>query len=768
MCLRRTDSRGGYRRSGARCLVAAWLAGLTIMALNIAGCPDTFSALDQQGVEQLLTDGAGKGDPGDPGAAGPTGPAGPAGAQGENGGQGPQGLPGAPGEDGAAGPQGLTGPTGPAGSDASLAPGEGVSIIDGTASLDTAFTDARYWKLNGNAAAAPLSLGTLTEQAVEIIANAVRALRIEPNAISPNLIGGFSENSAATGVVGAFIGGGGAADDGTANPAENRVFGNNGVIAGGLSNVAGKEGADPADSAVATVGGGWWNRATAFHATIAGGYGNQAWGVSASVGGGNQNGAGGNNSVIAGGYYNRATAEASCVSGGYGSNAFGQYSTVGGGRGNVIDSGAPYSTIGGGWSSECLAGYCTIGGGWNHEASADYATVGGGDTNVATGQYATVPGGSLNQAQADYSLAAGFRAIAANPGSFVWSDHSADADFSSSADNEFAVRALGSFRLQSNAEVIKLEGADHAFIGWYPQRVAGGRKAWTGYDEAGTSIFSVVNDAGDVLLQPYPLVGKVTVAGDLEIGTSGDPYRRLRMSGGNSTGFLFGAYTPLGDGIHLTYNYYVDAVGTQRVVNSDGATARVSATYGSVVLATGDVNQMPVARLTLHKSGRVGIGREAAVNTLEVEGNASKTTAGAWLANSDARIKTDVETISSALATLDQVGLTSFRYTDEYRAQHPAIEDRRYINVIAQEFAGMFPEYVQGSGETLADGHEILQVDTYPLTIYSAAAVQELHGLVQQQAAEIKSLQARVEAQRADNAELHARLAAIERKIGGK
>jgi hypothetical protein len=34
---------------------------------------------------------------------------------------------------------------------------------------------------------------------------------------------------------------------------------------------------------------------------------------------------------------------------------------------------------------------------------------------------------------------------------------------------------------------------------------------------------------------------------------------------------------------------------------------------------------------------------------------------------------------------------------------------------------------VKSSGETLPDGSEILRVDTYPLTIYSAAAVQELH-----------------------------------------
>ena len=47
--------------------------------------------------------------------------------------------------------------------------------------------------------------------------------------------------------------------------------------------------------------------------------------------------------------------------------------------------------------------------------------------------------------------------------------------------------------------------------------------------------------------------------------------------------------------------------------------------------------------------------------------------------------------------------------------------------MIAQEFAQVFPDDVKGSGQRLPDGSEILQVDTYPLTIYSAAAVQELH-----------------------------------------
>jgi hypothetical protein len=160
-------------------------------------------------------------------------------------------------------------------------------------------------------------------------------------------------------------------------------------------------------------------------------------------------------------------------------------------------------------------------------------------------------------------------------------------------------------------------------------------------------------------------------------------------------------------------------------------------------------------------SGDVGIKRTPTDNDLEVEGTASKTVAGSWLANSDARIKTDVRTIGRALETLDRVRLVDFRYTDEYRTQHPEIEGRRYLNVIAQEFREVFPDHVKGSGEKLPDGEEILQVDTYPLTIYSAAAIQELHAIVKAKDAQIASLEAEVQSLRESFAAMSAAVEAL-------
>jgi hypothetical protein len=88
----------------------------------------------------------------------------------------------------------------------------GFRFPDGTIQT-TAATGAAGWSLTGNAGTNPATnfLGTTDNAALEIRVNNARALRFEPNATSPNIIGGFSGNSVWAGVVGATIGGGGRA-----------------------------------------------------------------------------------------------------------------------------------------------------------------------------------------------------------------------------------------------------------------------------------------------------------------------------------------------------------------------------------------------------------------------------------------------------------------------------------------------------------------------------------------------------------------------------
>ena len=105
------------------------------------------------------------------------------------------------------------------------------------------------------------------------------------------------------------------------------------------------------------------------------------------------------------------------------------------------------------------------------------ATIGGGDGNSATGAYATVPGGQNNSA-ATYSMAAGRRAKAVNTGSFVWAD-SINADFSSTVDNQFAIRAATGQFIANDAGGAKVVPVgtryrDNAIVAWARVTAAGG------------------------------------------------------------------------------------------------------------------------------------------------------------------------------------------------------------------------------------------------------------------------------------------------------
>jgi hypothetical protein len=72
-----------------------------------------------------------------------------------------------------------------------------------------------------------------------------------------------------------------------------------------------------------------------------------------------------------------------------------------------------------------------------------------GFANAVTGNYGTVPGGQGNTA-GSFSMAAGRRAKAVNTGSFVWAD-STNADFTSTADNQFSIRAANGMFIANDA-----------------------------------------------------------------------------------------------------------------------------------------------------------------------------------------------------------------------------------------------------------------------------------------------------------------------------
>lgn len=192
------------------------------------------------------------------------------------------------------------------------------------------------WALTGNAGTTPGTnfLGTSDNQALELRVNGGRALRIEPNASSPNLIGGYSGNGVTAGVAGATVGGGGASGN------IQRVTDNYGTVGGGYGNGAGDNAGTTSDQQYATVGGGMDNWAAGAYATIGGGTGNRASGNSAAVAGGGSNIASNTGATVSGGGSNAASGYYATVSGGSSNAASGNYSFAAGFRAKALNNGA--------------------------------------------------------------------------------------------------------------------------------------------------------------------------------------------------------------------------------------------------------------------------------------------------------------------------------------------------------------------------------------------------------------------------------------------
>ena len=233
------------------------------------------------------------------------------------------------------------------------------------------------------------------------------------------------------------------------------VAGGGGNVARGWGSTVGGGQANNAYSTLSTISGGLLNQTHGEEAVVAGGRFNEARGIRSSIGGGENNVTTGRYSVVGGGMTNRVLGLGSTVSGGISNTILAAYSTIGGGTQNIVSN--EFATIGGGSDNQAGGDVATISGGTFNRARSTWSTVaggainqanglgssmGGGFGNIASGNYAAVPGGYQNTASSANSMAAGNRAKAIHAGTFVWADSTA-ADFSSTATNQFLIRAGG-------------------------------------------------------------------------------------------------------------------------------------------------------------------------------------------------------------------------------------------------------------------------------------------------------------------------------------
>jgi hypothetical protein len=200
-------------------------------------------------------------------------------------------------------------------------------------------------------------------------------------------------------------------------------------------------------------------------------------------------------------------------------------------------------------------------------------------------------------------------------------------------------------------------------------------------------LISAVNGTGTFLPMTFYTGGsermRVDTSGNVLVGTTT-----------SASGYIFRATgkTLIGDNTNVT----PDANWTgQLTINGSGYTGGLAldvtgmwvghnSSARALLFATDETE-----RMRIDSSGNVGIGTSSPTERLHVTGNILAS--GNITAFSDARLKTDVQTISDALALVER--MRGVRYTKDGSAS---------VGVIAQEMREVLPEVVHESGEYLS------------------------------------------------------------------
>jgi hypothetical protein len=605
------------------------------------------------------------------------------------------------------------------------------------ADLLDGLTSADYWKLGGNNLADPATqfLGVTNNQPLEVRVNNLRVLRLEPGSNGvPNVIAGYRSNFVASGVLGATISGGGSSGSysppwigggsGGLNP--NAVGSDYGVIGGGAGHViqisapaaligGGLGNLIASGSPGATIGGGWNHLilSDAPHATIGGGSNNVL--QAGAVGG-----------TIAGGWLNTVEAGA-------------QMSTIAGGAAHVIGTDTLSCTISGGAQNHIWPG-------------ATGATVGGGGDNQvwANTWYATIPGGTGNTVAGSYAFAAGRRAKALHPGAFVWAD-SQNADFASTAANQFLIRASGGVgiggapqdalldiegnaRLNNNDLLLRHAADRNHGLGWYGSNYIA--KGFAGVDVDGPVLYGYSGGVLGSTSGGNKVALHWTDDSRVGIGTA-YPATSLHVASTSGPATLVvgqhhqnGGYTALYMGPSAVSNGYAYLQSIKAAGSSYGDLA-LNASGGNVGIGT----TAPAQKL--HVAGRIRMGTWTGDGTTAVYRNAG---GDLGMQSSDRRLKQNIAPITNALAAVRGLTGVTFNWRSDPEGAG------KTVGLIAQDVQAVLPELTfECQGE---DGETYLGVHYEKVAVVLANAVNELHhdfeARLDQKDAEIQQLTQRL------------------------
>jgi hypothetical protein len=424
-----------------------------------------------------------------------------------------------------------------------------------------------------------------------------------------------------------------------------------------------------------------------------------------------------------------------------------QPSLVAGYSSNRIDAFVRGSVIAGGGAlgaSNSISGdlntsFNVISGGANNHISncREAVIAGGADNRISADADHSMIAGGLDNAigpNAFGSFAAGTRAKANHPGTFVWAD-SQNADFASTGNNQFLIRAAGGVGIGTANPGARVEVAGNTFL------------------ESALRHRSSNNGNTNV----WDIGQRVISSSDnyLSFENNGTPQLALRNTG--QVGI--GTTSPEGD-LHIRGNSATGSlIVTPNAANSQSQVLlceNTSASFGMILRYAGgdadnplhfigwngDSEGSPLVTIERTGGGNVGIGVSNPTEKLEVAGNITAT--GTINGSSDRNRKENFETID-VQAVLERVAAMPIQRWNYIGEETP------HLGPVAQDFHGAF-------GVGLDDKH-ISMVDADGVAL---AAIQGLNEKL-----EVRSQNAEVALRelRRENAALKARLERLERSI---
>jgi hypothetical protein len=248
-------------------------------------------------------------------------------------------------------------------------------------------------------------------------------------------------------------------------------------------------------------------------------------------------------------------------------------------------------------------------------------------------------------------------------------------------------------------------GAYSFAAGFEAQAQNNGSFVWS--DNSGGAFSSTANNQFCVRA-----AGGLLFAGDVQLSGGSEAYHNLSLSGGNATGYLYGSYPALGDGIHLGYNYYYDAGGNGHVSNTGGGTSRLSLQYGQIILAVG--------------------GKAAAPTNCLIANTTGVTVYGTFNNSSDRNAKQDFASISPAqiLEKVDQLPISEWSYKVDPITRH--------VGPMGQDFYAAF--------NIGTDERHIAPIDEGGVALAAIKGLNEkLNQKLGEKDAEIETLKARLD-----------------------